>query len=123
MERERAYDPRGFFSLADRLLTDGEYRGESRIRTAIGRFYYAAFLLARKRLQEKGIRVSDGAKIHEAVIEKYMDMRLSSIGNRLDQLRERRVEADYHMKSRINISIGRKCAKLAEYVINLIEQA
>lgn len=117
------YDPKGFLSLANRLLTDGEYRREGRIRTAMGRFYYAAFLLARKKLQEKGIRVDDEAKIHRVVIEKYMEIGLSSIGNRLDQLREKRVDADYHMQSRITANIGRKCAKLAEYVIDLIEKA
>jgi uncharacterized protein (UPF0332 family) len=120
---ERSFEPRGFFSLANRLLTDSEYQRDSRIRTAIGRFYYAAFLLALKKLRQKGVRVSDDAKIHKAVIEKYMEMGLSSIGNRLDQLRERRVDADYHMKSRITVGAGRNCAKLTEYLIGLIEQA
>lgn len=117
------YDPRGFFNLADRLLTDGEYQREGRIRTAIGRFYYSTFLLARKKLQDKGIRVTDNAKIHKAVIEKYIEIGLSSIGNRLDQLRERRVDADYYMHSRITVNLGKECARLAEYVINLVEQA
>lgn len=120
---ERSYDPRGFFTLANILLTDGDYPRESRIRTAIGRFYYAAFLLALRKLRQKGFQVSDDAKIHKAVIEKYMEMGLSSIGNRLDQLRERRVDVDYHMESRITVSKGKNCAKLAEYIINLIEQA
>lgn len=119
---ERSYDPRGFFRLANRLMRDGEYQRESRIRTAIGRFYYAAFLLALTKLQQEGIQVSDDAKIHKAVIQKYMDMGRSSIGNRLDQLRERRVDADYHLKSRITVGLGGNCAKLTEYLMNLIEE-
>jgi len=50
-----------------------------------------------------------------------MEKGLSMIGNPLNQLREKRVDADYHMESNITVSLGQKCAKLSEYVIQLIE--
>jgi len=118
---ERVYDPRRFLDLANDLLNDGDYERESRARTAIGRAYYAAFLIARQKLREKGVRIPESSEIHRIVIQTFMEKGLSMIGNPLDQLREKRVDADYHMESNITVSLGQKCAKLSEYVIQLIE--
>lgn len=42
------YDPTGFLELADQLIEDGRYDKFGRSRTAIGRAYYAAFLMVKK---------------------------------------------------------------------------
>lgn len=117
----RVYDPRRFLDLSNRILSDGDYERESRARTAIGRAYYAAFLIAYQKLREKGVRIPESSEIHRAVIQTFMEKGLSTIGNPLDQLREKRVDADYHMDSNITVSLGQRCAKLSEYVIQLIE--
>jgi len=122
MKMERVYDPIKFLELANNLLLDGKYERDSRARTAVGRSYYATFLLASQKLQEKGISVPEGTEIHKVVIDTYMDRNLSSIGNRLDQLRHHRVDADYHMRTNVTLDLGKKCAKLAEYTIDLIKQ-
>jgi len=118
----RVYDPRKFADLANDLLVDGKYERESRARTAIGRAYYAAFLIAHRKLQEQGLRIPETGKIHQIVIQTFIEKGLSMIGNPLDQLREKRVDADYHMDSSITVSLGKRCAKLSEYVIQLIEE-
>ena len=119
---ERIYDPTKFSELANSLLLNGDYERESRARTAIGRFYYAAFLLAWRKLSEKGISIPESGEMHKLVITIYNDKGLSSIGNRLDQLRESRVDADYHMRANVTIEIGKKCSKLTQYTIDLLNQ-
>jgi len=117
----RVYDPRRFLDLANRILIDGDYERESRARTAISRAYYAAFLTAYQKLREKGVRIPESSEIHRVVIQTFMEKGLSVIGNPLDQLREKRVDADYHMDSNITVSLGQNCARLSEYVIGLID--
>jgi len=119
---ERIYDPTKFLELANSLLLDGDYERDSRARTAIGRLYYAAFLLGWQKLSEKGISIPESSEIHKLVITMYNDKGLSSIGNRLDQLRESRVDADYHMRTNVTIELGKKCSKLAQYTIDLLNQ-
>jgi len=117
-----SFDPRKFLELANKLILDGEYERNSRARTAMGRIYYATFLLALQKLQEKGISVKDDTKIHEVVIQTYNDKGLSLIGNGLDQLREKRVDADYHMTVNITLDDCKKHARFSEYIIGLIDQ-
>lgn len=119
---EAGFDPRRFLVLANDLIKDGDYERNCRARTAMGRIYYAPFLLALYKLEEKGIRIPDRDRIHQSVIETYMEKNLSTIGDGLDQLRERRVDADYHMMASITLDKCRKFARLAEYIIQLIEQ-
>lgn len=119
---QRGFDPRKFLELATRLANDHEYEKDSRARTAMCRIYYAAFLVALQKLQEKGIQVQDDDKIHQAVIETYKEKRLSNISNGLDQLREKRVDADYHMMVGISPSLCKKYAEYSEYVIQLVDQ-
>lgn len=119
---EKAYDPMRFLELADRLLYDGNYEKDSRARTAVGRFYYAVFLLAWLKLSEKGIHVPESSEVHQVVISKYNENGLSSIGNRLDQLRESRVDADYHMRCSFTTDSCRKNSRLAHYITGLLDQ-
>jgi uncharacterized protein (UPF0332 family) len=86
------------------------------------RIYYAAFLVALQKLQEKGIPIQDDDKIHQAVIETYKEKKLSNISDGLDQLREKRVDADYHMMVDVTPNLCDKYAKFSEYIIQLIEQ-
>jgi uncharacterized protein (UPF0332 family) len=116
------FDPRRFLKLAKQLANDPYYQRDSRARTAMCRIYYAAFLVALQKLQEKGIPIQDDDKIHQAVIETYKEKRLSSIADGLDQLREKRVDSDYHMMVGISIDLCNKYAEYSEYIIGPVEQ-
>jgi len=117
----KAFNPRKFLDIGKGLLEDRGYDEDSRVRTAIGRFYYAAFLVAFQKLRSQGIPIQDDSKIHKEVIDAYMDRGLSSIGDLLDQLREMRVDADYHMMGEMRLSTCRRYALLSERAIGLID--
>jgi uncharacterized protein (UPF0332 family) len=118
----RGFNPRKFLDLGKTLLEDPGYESDSRARTALGRFYYAAFLIALQKLQQQGIAIQDDSKIHQEVIGTYMDKGLSSIGNILNQLREKRVDADYHMMAEVTLGNCRRYALFSERAIALVEQ-
>jgi len=116
-----AYDPQLFLEIANSLLTDKEYEEKGRIRTAIGRAYYAAFLSAKKELQEIGYSFADVHRLHKDVIETSMTKN-SMIGNRLDTLHDHRIAADYEMMADITLSLGKTCVRLSELIIRSLGQ-
>jgi uncharacterized protein (UPF0332 family) len=71
---------------------------ESRLRSAISRAYYAAFIQARNHLRDKeGIRISS-VQSHQFVIKRFLhspDGRRKRVGHDLYILREDRNKADY----------------------------
>ena len=111
------FDSSRFLDIANKLLGDRSYRDEAGWRTAIGRAYYAAFLAAKKRLEERGCNFVDVEKLHQDVIQKLMS-RKSDTANKLNTLRERRVNADYYMDAPIGPELGQRCARLSEIVIS-----
>ncbi len=121
--RVRSFPPRRFQVLASKLLADQdpEYDSDCKARTAIGRFYYAALLIAHQKLNQQGISVPNSSTIHQDVITSFNEQN-STIGSLLDQLREKRVDADYYMAAQVNINIAKKYELMAERVIALIDQ-
>ena len=117
-----SFDPRKFLELANQLIWDVDYERDPRARTAMGRIYYTVFLLALEKLHEKGLGAKDQEKIHKFVIETYNKKGLSTIGNGLDQLREKRVDADYRLMVNVTLDSCKKYARLSEHLISLIEQ-
>ncbi len=115
------FDPRLFLEIANQLLNDSHYEMEGRIRTSIGRAYYAAFLLARKRLQDIGYSFADVYRLHKDVIETLMDIN-TSVGNKLNTLFDHRVDADYRTEARITQELGKSCVRLSEHIIDSIER-
>ncbi len=101
-------------------MADPHYDEDAKIRTAIGRCYYATFLVAWKKMVRAGIGFKDKTRIHQEVKDAYMDRGYTDIGNKLDQLRELRRRADYEMESELVMSECRQCAQLSEYTIQLI---
>jgi hypothetical protein len=116
------FNPKRFLDLGKTLMMDRDYDEDSRVRTATGRFYYAAFLVAWKKLERGGIAIQDRTKIHQEVIDAYMDKGFTDIGGKLDQLREMRVDADYHMMAELALNECRKYAQLSERTIELLDQ-
>jgi hypothetical protein len=85
------FDPEDFLRVADSLGTPGSQEAE--LRTAVGRTYYALFLLARAKA-----RVHSGNQIHQLVIAELKKLPgYRPVGEQLDRLRRLRVIADYQM--------------------------
>ncbi len=116
------FDPRQFLDLADALLDDSKYEKQGRIRTCIGRAYYAAFLLSMKKLQEIGHSFREVDRLHKDVISTLMNEKKHFISSQLDKLREYRVNADYKMKSKITSELGKRCIMLSRKIMHSIEQ-
>jgi uncharacterized protein (UPF0332 family) len=117
-----AFNPKRFLVLAKKILLDNQYDEDCRIRTAMGRIYYATFLVALRRLEREGIKITNIDTVHKGVIQAYMEYGFTDIGGKLDQLRERRVDADYHMLAEIALNECKGYAQLSERTIDLIEQ-
>lgn len=109
------FDPILFLELAEKLLRDSSYDERSRVRTVIGRSYYSAFLLTKKRLEEKGARISDDKKVHQEVISKAAQLN-NMIGNHLFTLRDFRNRADYDLDSAVSKDTAQKCLTLSRLV-------
>ena len=105
-----------FLEIANRILGDARYRDEGGWRTAIGRAYYAAFLKTKEKLEHGGLKFTDVDTIHQQVINGVME-RDTNVGNMLDTLRNKRVDADYYMSKTISKELAGRCAKLSEIVI------
>ena len=115
------YDPSGFLELADQLLGDGRYAEKGRSRTVVGRAYYAAFLMVKKKLESLGCSFEDIHRIHEQVIVSANEKN-SAVGNKLETLRRYRVDADYEMGAQINVSTAGKCVSLSRKVMHSLNQ-
>jgi uncharacterized protein (UPF0332 family) len=116
-----SYNPRRFLEIARRLLKDSNYESKGRTRTAIGRAYYAAFLLSKQKLERASGPFRNVHKLHESVIERFMEIGRYDIGNRLSELFDYRVDADYYMRSKITPKLGELCIMLSEDIMNLLK--
>lgn len=115
------FDSSLFLEIANKILSDQGFRNEGGWRTAIGRAYYAAFLATKRKLEDLGSNFVDVDRIHHEVIQELM-RKNTDLGNRLDTLREKRVDADYDMSASIPPSLGQKCAKLSEGIISSVKR-
>jgi uncharacterized protein (UPF0332 family) len=114
-----SFPPRHFLELADKLLNDKKYDKEARIRTSIGRAYYAAFLSAMRKLESFGFSFTNVDRIHREVIE-ALKTKDGGLGSKLDDLFEFRVQADYFMDAMVT-NFGDKCCRFSEHIINRLE--
>ncbi len=109
------FDPYEFLLLANAMLNDNKYQEQARIRTAIGRAYYAAFLQTRAKLQQMGLAMTEGISEHKQVTEhlRSKDHNLSSQYHRLFRYR---VDSDYKPNVNLTIHTGRSALQLAQYI-------
>ena len=118
------HDPKNFLRIAKGLI-DRRYQTiaglQTRIRTSIGRAYYAAFLLSKMKQEARGHSFRDPKKVHQLVINSFKDDHLSNIASKLDRLRDFRRDADYHMRFTFSNVDGNKCVRLAENILTLLE--
>jgi len=89
-----SFDWKEYINLA-KDLTLKSNPNQAELRTATSRIYYGAFGQCKI---SKNFQLVRGSDIHERVIKSYKESEVSieiSIGNLLDNLRQRRNEADY----------------------------
>jgi hypothetical protein len=89
MPTEEAFDPLLFLSLAREL---GQSDDENKLRTAVGRAYYAIFLVARDKLS-----VVAGEKTHKEVFESLKRRNQFRVRDQMMSLYKLRQVADYEM--------------------------
>lgn len=93
------FDPTEFATLALDLSQRKPAAAEVHVRTACGRAYYAAFLVARGRLEEIGHKVPK-IDAHAYVRDRLSgsgDPRISGLGQNLGSLSRDRKNADYDL--------------------------
>ncbi len=91
-----SFDWSQYLHLARELAE--ETTDETKMRSAISRAYYAAFIKARNYLQEREGLTIPTQNSHQYVINQFKDSQekvCEKIGNRLKRLRNRRNQADY----------------------------
>lgn len=120
MSKSIGFNPERFFELAEKLVGDIEYEQTARFRTAIGRSYYATFLAAKRRLEELGYSFRAPQNIHQEVISATNEKN-TLVGNKLETLRQYRVEADYQLNSLMTFEIARNCIRLSQSVLHTIK--
>ena len=109
-----------YILLADQLNTGSP--NDAQMRTATSRAYYGAFCLCRNK---KGLSADRRPNIHQVVIDEFKNSDDSieySIGNTLDGLRGKRVDADYKISYKPNPQTTKLDIKNAESIVSLLNQ-
>jgi len=118
---KEGFDPEIFLEISKQLRNIKSLDFEGRIRTAIGRSYYAAFLKSMIKLQGLGESFPDDSRVHYNVREILHNRKKSNIASKLNTLFDLRVKADYKLNAKIDNSLYQKSIILSENIMNLIE--
>jgi len=112
------FNPQDFLSLSQILIQNTP--DECKIRTSIGRSYYATFLYLREWLRTNmGTGFYDTADDHEIVRDSIHDIDGRTISDKYKKLRRYRNHADYKLSDTdININKANEAIKLAEHIIS-----
>ncbi len=119
-----SFNPSEFLNIAKKILLIKDLDETGKFRTSLGRAYYSAFLLTRKRL-ERGRKKFDSEGQHKTVRDFLKSINMDHMANQLLVLFDYRVDADYDLSDSKNRSIDmvlcNKCISIAEQVIDEIE--
>ncbi|SRR6266496_2508131 len=100
------FDPTKFLALASQLVEPSKRPEEEHVRTACGRAYYSAFLVAREQLTKIGHVMpgpGSGMSVHGYVIHTLSvssDSTVAGLGLNLSDLFDKRKHADYRLTSK-----------------------
>lgn len=115
------FDPLDFYLLSKQISEDPDYPEQSRRRTAIGRAYYAAFLVSYVFLMKMGSSINSG-QIHRDVREHLMRFD-TRIGSKLESLHNHyRVPCDYHLELDIDRKMADNAFSLTEEILRSFEK-
>lgn len=121
-----AFDWHLFMDLAKTLAMAkaGDSSDEARYRTAVGRAYYATFLIARGVAQSKGVVISPSAAAHKEVQEYFgakADPTSRKVSEALKTLRAKRGECDYRDTPALSANTARLLCGMAEATIKTVD--
>ena len=119
---KKSFNPEVFLDIAKTIWKDQKLDQEGRLRTAIGRSYYAAFLKSLVKLQNQGESFPSVHKIHADVRKKLQNRKKSNIASKLNSLFDMRVKADYKLYAKIDVSLYNQSIRLSENIMNWIEE-
>lgn len=77
--------------------------------------------MSKAKQQTRGHSFPDDHTVHMCVINSLIDDRLSHIASKLNDLKDFRSDADYHMNINLSNVEGGKCLRLAEDILKLLE--
>lgn len=121
MSSRIGFDPEIFLEIAKELRDIRNLDLEGRLRTAIGRSYYAALLKSFIKLQSLGDSFPDDHRIHAEVRKKLNERKKSNIASKLESLFKNRIKADYKPHALIDNSLFQSSIALSENILNLID--
>jgi len=104
------------------MKNNGDMDEQGKIRTVIGRAYYAAFLTIREYLKRYRGVTFDKEHQHQDVLDALDNFDKYNIKNWLDRLRDNRVNADYHLNILIDMNLCEKSIIISEEIINSLEE-
>lgn len=116
------FDPEIYLEIAKELRKLKSMNLEGRLRTAIGRSYYAAFLTTLEKLRGRGVKFTDDSRIHSDVRDGLHRLKKSNIASKLESLFRMRVDADYKLRTKIDDAKYNSCIRLSENIINLVNE-
>lgn len=116
------FNPEIFLDVAKRIKENNELDEQGKLRTVIGRAYYAAFLTTREYLKRYKGKTFDKERQHQDVLDALDDLDKYDIKNWLDSLRDNRVNADYYLNILLDMELCEKSIILSEEIINSIEE-
>lgn len=111
-EQRKEFDPIEFLSLAQELYKGAKDTDLALCRTIVGRAYYSAFLIARKKAKLEGVTGDIHAKTAQ-----YFKTKKSPIGSQLDGIKTLRIEADYKMSAVVTKRQAQNALKRAERIV------
>jgi len=129
----RGFDPREFFKLVEEAINSIN-KGDSKCvlsiteglyRTIVSRAYYSLFLRIRKALIRKDMKklMKRQRSIHILVIKRLRKLGYNDIAELLNELRQRRTEADYDLTKHVDRRTAIYSYNLAKKLHELIDKA
>jgi uncharacterized protein (UPF0332 family) len=112
------FEPKFFLKLAENLKdSPNDDLFESRIRTSVGRSYYAIFLATRSKVEKLVEKELENRRdIHQVLINRLKqspNLQMAEYGTHVDTLRQYRLQADYRIRTNISGTIAETAYTLA----------
>jgi uncharacterized protein (UPF0332 family) len=122
-------DAHQFLAVAEELVASArndptQPNARAICRTAIGRAYYALFLLAREFVSGLGFETRSVPSIHVTLAESLQHsdvLSLKRIGETLDALRAQRTDADYEMRNTAVETVANAEGVVANLIVSSLQ--
>lgn len=113
------FNPLDFLTFVKNLSTTNHH--EARVRTIIGRAYYATFLKMREWLEDRGCHFPSGISEpqNHRLVQDYLFREIQQRGpkDKLHELRQLRNDADYNLDIQLTTREAQRAIRLAENIL------